>query len=265
MKFLVLLIVLCGCSQGARWKLSEENDYFTLFNKDSDYTQGLVLSRETDSDEWAAGQRIYTPRHKKINPPDPKERPYSGLVFFRRMWSEPAGDARILRYGFDAGLVGPSAHGKEVQCGVHELLGQSCPLGWGHQLPDEPGGNARAELIDLSQFSILGLYARREDSVLLQVGTFNTDLRVESTVTGEAHGLHIFAGPAFTVVFRDITLDGSTWEDSPSVEKEMFVSELRGGFGFTVMGLKTTWEIVVKTPQYKGQGSYNYGKLIFEW
>lgn len=134
MRFLCLLF-LCSCS-AYQWKLKETNDYFTFFNKDSDYTQGLELEASSGNEAWAIGQDIYTPVHKRETPPRRDERPYAGYLYLSGRTRFDA--ARGLSVGLKPGWIGPWAGGKMAQCGIHSLLGQDCPVGWEYQIGNRP-------------------------------------------------------------------------------------------------------------------------------
>jgi len=260
-------IVFCGCTPGT-WRVTEENDYFTLFNKDHDYTQGLTVSHDDKERRITAGQRIFTPVHKKLSPAPPGERPYAGYIFseYRKLGVEVDGNRPY--YGAEFGLVGPGAFGEEAQCGVHKLLGQGCPAGWPEQLNTEPGFILKAGSVIEQEAEFLFTKGSMLYNFDIEAGTISTALIMGSTVRYRlASWLYAFAGPQLHVVARDIFLDGNTFSDSSSVTRKWLFQEVTGGFEFLIPKMpRITWFMRVQSKQYDEQeGTYNYGGVEFAW
>lgn len=259
------LILLAGCSPGT-WRLREENDYFTLFNNDHDYTQGLIVEHETDDSLQAVGQQIYTPVHKKESEVVEDERPYAGYLFGSLGKKVPLDESTKFLYGGDLGIVGPPALGKEAQCGVHALLDQACPKGWHNQLHTEPGATMRAG-IQYQQASALS-FLRGLDTfkAIAEAGNVSTAARLSTETRWGTRDLYYFAGPTFNLVARDIFLDGNTWQDSHSVDKNWWYAQMSGGVGLRLGSVSLIWRLVINSPQFKEQGgSYNYGSVTIQW
>jgi hypothetical protein len=53
------------------------------------------------------------------------------------------------------------------------------------------------------------------------------------------------------LVLRDIFLDGNTFRDSHSVDKETFVADLVGGIALTYGRFKVNYALVLRTPEFK--------------
>ncbi|MBI5767704.1 MAG: lipid A deacylase LpxR family protein [Verrucomicrobia bacterium] len=148
------------------WSLSVDNDLFA--NKDNHYTSGVQLGwlsgkledfREAPgpallvpllhSLPWvndAGRQRFvsYSLAHRILTPDDianpayiPEDMPYSGLLL-GTLTAGAQDAAKMDAFSLIAGLVGPSAMGEQMQRGVHQTIGSARPMGWAHQLHDEP-------------------------------------------------------------------------------------------------------------------------------
>lgn len=189
-------------------------------------------------------QEIYTPEEINVDMPDPKDRPYAGIVTWQASWF--AYDERLAdRLLIELGIVGSASLAEQLQKGAHTITGANEPKGWDEQLENEPifrlGAQRNWRLHNSA-------YGHIEYDVISQVfgaaGTRRSDLggglsfrfgkglgrslanvsltpardvNLNAGHTGEWYGF-ISLGGAY--VFNDITLDGNTFETGPSVEIE---------------------------------------------
>ena len=66
-------------------------------------------------------------------------------------------------------------------------------------------------------------------------------------------------------VVRDITLDGNTWRDSASVERESYVAELAIGFATHWRDWKITAGRYFRTKEFETEGrNTTYGRVAFQ-
>jgi hypothetical protein len=204
----------------------------------------------------AFGQKIFTPEDILRRDPDPHDRPYAGWLYTSASLVSSTA-TQLGSVELQLGVVGPSALGRAVQNTTHDILNIDRAYGWSHQLKDEPGVN----LILGRQWRYNrpvgedGLAVGIVPSVAVSLGTvqtygaagamvrFGNDLtadfgppRVRPVSAGSVFhdpdrrwGWYVFGGLEGRVVGRDIALDGNTWRDSRSVERENFVSDASGG------------------------------------
>lgn len=253
---------LWGCSLSSP-ELSEKNDYFTFFNKDHDYTQGLEVSAEAEKGtRYRVGQDIFTPAHKKIVELIPDERPYAGWLYGGKEVLNTDDEGVVTSRSIDIGVVGPGAGGKQIQRGVHDLLGQFKPVGWNNQLDNEPGIilGVRREHPSVRKYISL-LSGDTSVDYRARLGNVYTDASLGTKTTwGVGTKAQLFAGPNVRAVARNIFLDGNTFSDSHSVGKEYFVGEMAGGVLLKLGGWSVRWTLIISTPEFKSQkGAYNYG------
>jgi hypothetical protein len=79
-------------------------------------------------------------------------------------------------------------------------------------------------------------------------------------------GFYVFGGVAGNFVLRDLTLDGNTFKDSPSVDKEWFVPTARFGVGVGNRRFLATFTYVYAGKTFKGHPSTaEYGALTFSY
>lgn len=262
------LIIFNGCAVG-KYQLNEENDYFTLFNKDHDYTQGLELSHENEDRRILVGQKIFTPVHKKLSPAPDNERPYAGYLYSSyRVFNNNAQLDEKPFTEIEFGLIGPNAFGEEVQCGFHKVVGQACPAGWPEQLHTEPGITLRAGNTIKKSSNFILFTGITDYSFEAEIGNISTAAHIGSKVNFElAPWVTFFAGPTIHLVARDIFLDGNSFQDSASVKSKWLYSDIAGGFEFTAHGWPNIeWFMKAQSKQYEEQeGTYNYGGVKISW
>src|SRR3546814_13149223 len=66
-------------------------------------------------------------------------------------------------------------------------------------------------------------------------------------------GWYVFAGAEGRAVARNIFLDGNTFQDSPSVDKEVLVGDLSAGVVMTFGDLRLSYVQVLRTKEFEGQ------------
>ena len=141
MKKIILGLAILGsiCLFATEAYFMMENDTFSV-GSDDDYTHGTGLELVTDNRiHFKLQQNMYAPKDLTRNPPDPKDRPYAGLLLGGvgyEFFQNP--ESPWTHYGeLNFGMIGPSAKAGETQKWVHRWLGCKEPKGWDHQLHDE--------------------------------------------------------------------------------------------------------------------------------
>ncbi len=249
------------------------------------------------------GQSIYTPQDKAAVDPSPSDRPYAAWLYagfslqtIRFDASKIVPDAiRQDTWELDVGVVGPAALGRQVQNSFHVFIGDEQSRGWSHQLKNEPGVNltferrwrvGRLKLID----SPLKLRFDAVPMIGFTVGNVNTYAavggivrigmnlgndfgppRIRPSLPGSDSidpegnfGWYVFAGAEGQGVLRNITLDGNTFRNSPSVDKKPFVGDLTAGLAIFVGGSRLAYTYVIRSKEFSGQkGIDQYGALTF--
>lgn len=235
-------------------------------------------------------QSIFTPRNTQISPPNPRDRPYAGYLNATLGLLHDSDNARSL-LALTLGVVGPSALGRQVQNGFHDVIGDRENRGWSSQLKDEPAIELLAERtyrLPIAQF--YGVETDVLPALTVGVGTvrdyvqagFNVRLgqglgsdfgapRIRPGLSGsDAYtptrplAWYVFAGADGQAVARDVFLDGSTFRArSPSVDKRAFLGEFQVGLAAMFYGVRVTYTQVFQTESFKGQksGLFNFGSL----
>ena len=235
-------------------------------------------------------QSIFTPGNTQISPPNPRDRPYAGYLNATFGLLHDSDNARSL-LALTLGVVGPSALGRQVQNGFHDLIGDRENRGWSSQLKDEPAIELLAERtyrLPIAQF--YGIETDALPALTVGVGTvrdyvqagFNLRLgqglgsdfgapRIRPGLSGsDAYtptrplAWYVFAGADGQGVARDVFLDGSTFRArGPSVDKRAFLGEFQAGLAAMFYGVRVTYTQTWQTESFKGQksGLLNFGSL----
>jgi lipid A 3-O-deacylase len=234
---------------------------------------------------FAFGQNMYTPTRKDLVVPDPKDRPYAGWSYLEFSFLSTS-ESKLDTLSFQIGMVGPDSYAKQTQRAVHKLIGSKQALGWDYQLKNEVAGNivyerkwrlygrtlgnnlgvdfvphAGASLGTVQTYANVGGAARlglRLPSdfgvqLIRPGGAGSTpiddlDPRLSPTQNWSAF---IFSAVDGRAVARDIFLDGNTWQDSPSVDKEPFVGDFSYGVGVIAGRWQLTFAEVQRSREFK--------------
>ncbi|MBK8476942.1 MAG: lipid A deacylase LpxR family protein [Opitutaceae bacterium] len=233
------------------------------------------------------GQHMYTPTDNELYTPDPTDRPYAGWTYLEFAFvskTRTVSDTISLQLG----IVGPHSLAGKTQTTIHGWIGSAKAHGWEHQLHDEPGVNliyerrwrmfARAlsqrlgvDLIPHVGASLGNVQSYANGGGTVRVG-FNlpSDFGVQLARAGSIGGtptddldprvslkhnfsVFVFGAADGRAVARDLFLDGNTFRDSPSVDKESFVADFSYGVGLIAGRWQFTYTQVRRTREFKTQ------------
>lgn len=290
-----------------------ENDGVSTLRGTSDqyYTSGLRLGYTSGTNSvpeflsglgrtvWGDGvqrisidisQSIFTPRNTQLAPANPRDRPYAGYLNATIGLLHDTDNTRSL-LALSLGVIGPSAMGKAVQNGFHDIIGDPPTRGWGSQLQDEPAIQLLAERtfrLPITRFS--GLETDALPSLTAGVGTvrdyvqagvnlrlgqgLNSDFGappIRPGVSGSdaytpdrPFAWYVSGGASGKAIARDVFLDGSTFRDrSPSVSKKPLVGEFQAGLAAMLYGVRLSYTHTWQTESFSGQrsGLFNFGSV----
>lgn len=233
------------------------------------------------------GQNMYTPRdisHKDLIEDD---RPYAGWGYFGIAFHSK-NNYRLDSMEIQLGMVGPASYTEQTQKFMHRLVGDQRPEGWDNQIKNEPGiaivyerkwrlfktgvvGGPGFDIIphlggvlgNVHTYANVGMEVRLGwnipmdfgTSIIRPAGDTNAQVCVQDARCSGDHGwgLNLFASIDGRTVLRDIFLDGNTFRESHSVDKNYFVADLAVGISLIIQRFKISYAMVLRTKEFKGQ------------
>jgi lipid A 3-O-deacylase len=291
------------------WTLQDENASISVAGlTDRYYVNGLSLGWTSPTDQvpgsiaalgkalWGDGQQrigfslsqqIYTPADTQLTIPNPRDRPYAGLLLGNlSLLSDTDRSRSVLMLSI--GLAGPGAGAMEVQNGFHSLIGQPAIKGWNSQIPNTPalellGG--RTWRLPIAEFGALetdalpSLTAAVGDvrdyaqvGVTFRIGQgLNSDFgvsRLRPGLSGEdayvqtrSFAWYVFGGVDGQAVAYDLLLQSSPFRSGPHVDPVWDVAEAQAGFAILAYGMRFTLTYVAQTQEFQGQqgGLHQFG------
>lgn len=228
------------------------------------------------------GQNIFTPDDISLQNPPADDQPYAGWLYSSATLISD-NDKTLDTFQLTLGIVGPSALAKQTQDTVHRWISYQRPNGWDNQLKDEPGiilsyDRKFRNVFELSPFGMgfdvtpsiggnLGnVYTNADVGLMARLGQdlpsdYGPPL-IRPSISGSQFfvpnrdfGWYLFGGVGGRAVARNIFLDGSTFQDSASVDKEIFVGEAQMGLALTFGDTRVSYTHVLRTRQFETQKS----------
>ena len=291
------------------WTLQGENASISTADlRDRYYVNGLSLGWTSPTSElpaflgtlgktlWGDGQQriafslaqqIYTPAQTQLIVPDPRDRPYAGLLLGNVSLLSDTDTARSVLM-LSLGLAGPGAGAEELQNGFHDLIGQPEVKGWNHQIPNTAafevlsGRTWRLPIGQLGSFETDALpsltaavgdvrdYVQAGVTVRLGQGLtsdFGAPLLrpglggENAYVRTRPFAWYVFAGADGQAVAYDLLLQSSPFRSGPHVNLVWDVGEAQAGFAILADGMRFTFTYAVQTQEFQGQhgGPHQFG------
>lgn len=247
------------------------------------------------------GQLIYTPVDKEPRKLLEDQRPYAGYLYLGFGFHARTND-RLDSVEVNFGVVGPAALGEQTQDAIHDLRNIDKFNGWDNQLRNEPAlqlvyeNKLRLFRHDLPMgleqdfISHAGIALGNVGSYLNAGGEYRIGWQLpedfgtsavrpagDNSAPGAGdtrlvrserwlQGLHAFISVDGRLVGNDIFLDGNTWRDSHSVDKEWAVADISAGFSFLVRQWKFSYAHVIRTREFAEQPDHHvYGSLSISY
>lgn len=250
--------------------------------------------RDQHFDWTVIGQQMYTPSDKNRSVPDPDDRPYAGWLFTGIALQQDTDARRLDDLSVTVGLVGPDSFARQTQNGFHRIFGYGSANGWSHQLHDEPAltlsyahlwrfstqpiaNGLTADAIPEVGATVGNVFDYVEGGGLVRLG-WGLDADYGPPVmqpgiaggtyfnpgrTGRPWGLYGFGGFQGRLVGHDLFLDGSSFRDSPSVEKYPWVHDFVAGVTFyTRHAVRIDFVYIARSEEFHGQAEgERYGSV----
>lgn len=247
---------------------------------------------DVDGVVYRVGQRMYTPDEITIAELQEDDRPYAGVLAAGiSLQGEQRNDGwrETRSLHLDAGVVGPASGASWIQQHFHQDFMGDEPQGWSHQLSNEPllnlgyehnwmlraswpsheleyGPSAGLALGNLHSYASAGLAARYGDGLDRSYGIPSIDPAqgVRSFFCrGQGLDWYVFAALEGRYMARNLLLDGNTWRDSHSVEREPWVGDVQLGFAVNWDRFQLTYTVVWRSKEFSTQTHNDrFGSII---
>jgi len=266
-----------------------EFSYLSL-NKPPDWLTGLgrhlpfFRFGDVNAVQYSLGQKIFTPENTETTILIEDDRPYAGWLYgsaelLSRYEDEPNRQVGNI-LGITVGIVGPSSHAEDIQKGFHDLIRIDKPQGWHNQLEDEFGllltytrrwqyfhdlaGGLEFESAPHIVGALGNVYTYAGSGVMFRLGKgLRNDIAppnirpgfpgVPYLRPGTHPDWYFFAGLEGRAVARNIFLDGNTFRDSHSVDKESLVADVQFGFAFHINHIRIAISNVWRSREFEDQ------------
>lgn len=249
---------------------------------------GTGLEQTCPAVGFACGQNIYTPEDYSVDVPDPTDRPYAGWLYgeliFQRLTTAPAVPVAET-FTVSLGIVGPEALGEQAQNTMHELREFPLAQGWDAQLETEPalllkydrrwrltpvhGMRSILDLVPHVSGNLGNVMIAGEAGMMLRAGwNLPADfgvVRIDSAASpvsaAAGWSAYAYAEAMGRVVGHNLFLDGNSFRDGPSVDREPWVADLGWGLAFRCgRYVSFNWAWIYRTEEFETQrGADKFG------
>jgi lipid A 3-O-deacylase len=248
------------------------------FVNDPDYPRAVSVS---------IGQDIYTPEDTDRKDLIEDDRPYAGITYVSTGFHSKK-DGRKNSWELMIGILGPHSYAEDLQNWTHDSIHSRRARGWDNQLKDEllveavyetqwrqyQSGSSEGFGFDviphlggrignINIYANTGAEARIGWGLPRNYGTcpIRTGCETDSEYGGpetaipaeNRSGIHFFTAMDVRAVLWDITLDGSTYRDSHSVDKMNIVADFMAGVGIEYREIKASYSYIYRTKQFRSQ------------
>lgn len=295
-KLCLVLYSAIQLSHGQQIKLDWDNDYFAFqLSKDStrkdfsddNYSNGFHLQYSEDDEDYFIGHQIYTPHFLVVDFLIKEDRPYAGFLYggYSKHYYSDTGFIVSLPnhtcHKLTLGIIGPSSKAENIQKSWHKTFQDYPPSGWDYQLKDEP-------ILNYGFLNEYDLFTDRKGYKLLPYIECNVGNELIDSQIGykfkigknippinkryEKDYSYMFFGSCIDYVYRNIFLDGNTFEDSHSVEKESVIYKNIIGYEKKYKTIGIGYEFNTSSKEFKYQRDdsdlikgHSYGKVSFSY
>lgn len=242
---------------------------------------------------FSVGQRIYTPTGTDRVDPDPLDRPYAGWLYAMADARTRSG-ATVDHVQASIGVIGPASLAEQTQNAYHRLTGSELTRGWdaqlGHELGlllgyerawpqwiDADGSDLEADLTPRVGATAGNVFTYANAGLVVRMGRNLPDDFPVTFVSlgpprdgyrsgGTGFGWYTWLGTEARLVAHNVFLDGNTFRDSRSVDREPFVYDLQLGFVAVRGRMRLGFTLVRRSEEFKTQrGADRFGQLTLSF
>jgi hypothetical protein len=246
---------------------------------------------------FTLGHEIYTPEDIEAVPPPPDQQPYAGVIFVdTSVYGHSS--RKMDSYTLKLGCVGPCSGAEQLQTKIHEWTGSPIPQGWDYQLGNEfiinlnyqhyrrikrkvERGKVQYDVNWRAGGGLGNYYIGANIGVEARLGyglpdSYGVSGRRSNGASSFVNAIppprrvwwgYAFAGFQGFAVGRFLPMDGNTFKDSPSVERENFTGNLTTGFvvGFRRVVFSWTLNNVNGLASLSNSKNNDFGAITFSF
>ena len=250
----------------------------------------------------AIGQVIQTPDDLSRSDLIEDDVPYAGALTLQGTWYA-FNDDEFRGFEITSGVVGPPSLAEQTQKTVHKLIGSTDPKGWNNQLDTEPvinlnymrkkkiwrWGNPAGLSFDTAINGNVGLgnlFTQASTTLEMRFGHnmprgfvyipdpigfsmhYKASLKPANPQAASFYATLVLRGSAFA---HNIFLDGNTFRDSHSVDKEPLVGQVIPGLHYERQHWSIHFNVMVSTDNVDtskapaAEGRERLGSIDIEW
>ena len=246
----------------------------------------------------SVGQLMFTPADRSRTTVDPDDRPYAGWLYIGLGYHART-NRKLNSVEFNLGVVGPAALARQTQNFFHELNGVEKFRGWDNQLRNEPGlrlvfeqkqrlfdytlpvgtnlkldfiSHWGASLGNIATYANIGGEWRIGYNLPEDFGTSTLKPGGDNSTPGRGDintrpfQIQAFLAVDARAVLHSIFLDGNTFSNSHSVDKERYVADVAAGMAVVRGRWRLSYAHVYRTREFRTQEqSQKYGALSLSY
>lgn len=247
---------------------------------------------------FSVTQQIFTPENLESKELIEEDRPYAGWLYFETALYQSS-EKHLDALAFQIGIVGDASQMEAVQKYIHSSIGSPPPQGWDNQLENELGLQlnyqhkwrfvpkpiwglestiipyAGGEFGNVAIKGDIGAVVRIGWNIPADFGTTFIDEGGMNAIPVKSKqcfpilspwSFYINLSTGGSVVLRDIFLDGNTFEESHSVDKNYLVGYWGYGLSARYRNFSIDYLRTHHSLEYKTQRDYDsFGTLVFSW
>ncbi len=287
-------------SSNQYFRIHYENDYFST--TDIYYTQGINLEYVhpaignfftsklligSSSKEVKFGIALehegYTPT--SISHPEVLvgDRPFAACLFLKTFSIINDSVRRVrISSSLSAGVIGPSAYGKEMQETIHRWINDTQPLGWENQINNDLILNYEVEYVaelfaSPDYFSLSAqvganvgtLNAKAFTGVIMMAGIFDNPF-INFSRQKRLKQVYVYAEPLLNIVAYDATLQGGMFNKNspytiPREDITRLVFQANVGIVVRIRALQLEYFQSYLTKEFSTGGTHLWGGIRIGW
>lgn len=247
---------------------------------------------------FAIVHQMYTPKNKYATMLIPDDRPYAGWTYLETGLHKSS-RKHLRSLNIKVGIIGPYSGAEDLQNFTHRVIGYPRVYGWDNQLSTEVGVNLKyshkwrlmykknhifeSSFVPFGEIELGNVSTKATGGFSMRIGyNIPKDFGVSSIDIGGEDGIPAYKEEILTknkcwsfsfnihaatsLVARDIFLDGNTFKESHSVNKEEIIGY--GGVGISIRYQRFIFDFIqtYNTRKFTSEDrGHDTGSIVISW